>query len=41
MILLVNELRLCERRELLKDILERAVPITFQDVVVTFCTVTG
>ncbi len=39
--LLVNELRLCERRDLLKDILEHAVPITFQDVVVTFCTVTG
>ncbi len=41
MLLLVNELRLNERRELLKDILEHAVPITFQDVVVTFCTVTG
>lgn len=41
MILLVHELRLSERRELLKDILESAVPITFQDVVVTFCTVTG
>jgi len=41
MLLLVNELRLSERRELLKDILENAVPITFQDVVVTFCTVTG
>jgi saccharopine dehydrogenase-like NADP-dependent oxidoreductase len=41
MILLVNELRLSERRQLLKDILERAVPITLQDVVVTFCTVTG
>jgi saccharopine dehydrogenase-like NADP-dependent oxidoreductase len=39
--LLVNELRLSERRDLLKDILENAVPITFQDVVVTFCTVTG
>jgi saccharopine dehydrogenase-like NADP-dependent oxidoreductase len=39
--LLVSELRLSERRELLKDILEYAVPITFQDVVVTFCTVTG
>lgn len=38
---LVNDLRLSERRELLKDILEHAVPITFQDVVVTFCTVTG
>lgn len=41
MLLLVNELRLSERRDLLKDILEHAVPITFQDVVVTFCTVTG
>jgi saccharopine dehydrogenase-like NADP-dependent oxidoreductase len=39
--LLVHELRLSERRDLLKDILETAVPITFQDVVVTFCTVTG
>lgn len=38
---LVGELRLSERRELLKDILERAVPLTFQDVVVVFCTVTG
>ena len=25
----------------LKDMLERAVPVTFQDVVVTFCTVVG
>ena len=39
--LLVNELRLSQRRDLLKDILENAVPITFQDVVVTFCAVTG
>jgi len=39
--LLINELRLRERREVLKDILESAVPVTFQDVVVTFCTVTG
>jgi saccharopine dehydrogenase-like NADP-dependent oxidoreductase len=39
--LLVNELRLAERREVLKDILESAVPVTFQDVVVTFCSVTG
>ena len=39
--LLVNELRLSQRRDLLKDILENAVPITFQDVVVTFCTVCG
>jgi saccharopine dehydrogenase-like NADP-dependent oxidoreductase len=41
MLLLVNELRLNGRRELLKDILEHAVPITFQDVVITFCVVTG
>ncbi len=41
MLLLVNELRLSERRELLKDILENSVPVTYQDVVVTFCTVTG
>lgn len=41
MAFLVNELRLSERRELLKDILESAVPITFQDVVVIFCAVTG
>jgi saccharopine dehydrogenase-like NADP-dependent oxidoreductase len=39
--LLVEELRLCSHREQLKEILERAVPVTFQDVVVTFCTVTG
>jgi saccharopine dehydrogenase-like NADP-dependent oxidoreductase len=39
--LLLDELRLCEQREQLKEILERAVPVTFQDVVVTFCTVTG
>ena len=39
--LLVNELRLSECRTILKDILERAVPVTFQDVVVTFCTAIG
>lgn len=38
---LVDELRLRERRELLKDILEKSVPITYQDVVIVFCTVTG
>ena len=41
MALLVNELRLSERRAVLKDILERAIPVTFQDVVVIFCTVSG
>ena len=39
--LLVNELRLSEHREQFKELLERAIPVTFQDVVVTFCTVTG
>jgi saccharopine dehydrogenase-like NADP-dependent oxidoreductase len=39
--LLVGELRLSEYRDELKQLLERAVPVTFQDVVVTFCTVTG
>jgi saccharopine dehydrogenase-like NADP-dependent oxidoreductase len=39
--LLLSELRLAECRKVLKDILERAVPVTFQDVVVTFCTVVG
>jgi saccharopine dehydrogenase-like NADP-dependent oxidoreductase len=38
---LVNELRFGEHREQLKQILERAIPVTFQDVVVTFSTVTG
>jgi saccharopine dehydrogenase-like NADP-dependent oxidoreductase len=38
---LVNELRLGEHRNQFKEILERAIPVTFQDVVVTFCTVTG
>jgi saccharopine dehydrogenase-like NADP-dependent oxidoreductase len=38
---LVNELRLSERRHILKDILEHAVPITLQDVVLIFVTVTG
>lgn len=38
---LLNELRLHERRDVLKDILETAIPVTFQDVVVTFCTVKG
>ena len=38
---LMNELRLNDRRALLKDVLENAVPITLQDVVLIFCTVTG
>src|ERR1700753_2337910 len=38
---LVRGLRLGERRDLLKDILEHAIPITFQDVVIVFCTASG
>jgi saccharopine dehydrogenase-like NADP-dependent oxidoreductase len=38
---LVNDLKLSERRGVLKDILERAIPVTFQDLVVIFCNVTG
>ncbi|MCW8129006.1 MAG: saccharopine dehydrogenase NADP-binding domain-containing protein [Planctomycetota bacterium] len=41
MTFLVNGLRLSERRPILKDILEKSVPITLQDVVLIFCTVTG
>ena len=41
MVFLVNELRLASRRELLIDILENAIPITFQDVVVIFCMASG
>src|SRR6185436_3363638 len=38
---LMNELRLNDRRGLLKDILEHSVPMTPQDVVLIFCTVSG
>lgn len=41
MAFLVNELRFTDHREQFKEILERAVPITFQDVVVIFCSVSG
>jgi saccharopine dehydrogenase-like NADP-dependent oxidoreductase len=41
MAFLMNELRLNEQRPLLKEILERAVPVTPQDVVLIFCTVAG
>jgi saccharopine dehydrogenase-like NADP-dependent oxidoreductase len=39
--LLVNDLKLGERRELFKDVLETAIPMTLQDVVLVFVTVTG
>jgi saccharopine dehydrogenase-like NADP-dependent oxidoreductase len=38
---LLNDLGLRDRRELLKDILENAVPVTLQDVVIVFATVSG
>jgi saccharopine dehydrogenase-like NADP-dependent oxidoreductase len=38
---LLNDLRLRERRHVLKDILEHALPTTLQDVVIVFVTVSG
>lgn len=38
---LLQELRLSQNRDMLKQILEHAIPITSQDVVIVFCTVTG
>jgi saccharopine dehydrogenase-like NADP-dependent oxidoreductase len=39
--LLVEDLRLGERRHILKDVMETAVPMTKQDVVLIFVTVSG
>jgi saccharopine dehydrogenase-like NADP-dependent oxidoreductase len=39
--MLVRDLRLGLRRDLLKDVLETAIPITYQDVVLVFVTVSG
>ena len=41
MVNLLNDLRLRDRRHILKDILEHAVPTTLQDVVIIFVTVSG
>src|SRR5207248_3325516 len=38
---LVHDLRLGQRRDLFKDVLEAAVPMTLQDVVIVFITVSG
>jgi saccharopine dehydrogenase-like NADP-dependent oxidoreductase len=38
---LVRDLRLGLRRDILKDVLETAIPITYQDVVLVFVTVSG
>jgi saccharopine dehydrogenase-like NADP-dependent oxidoreductase len=39
--MLVRDLRLGTRRDILKDVLETAIPITYQDVVLIFVTVSG
>ncbi len=39
--MLIRDLRLGQRRELLKDVLEASVPMTHQDVVLVFVTVSG
>jgi saccharopine dehydrogenase-like NADP-dependent oxidoreductase len=39
--LLVRDLRLGMRRDVMKDVLEAAIPITYQDVVLIFVTVSG
>lgn len=38
---LLHDLKLAERRDLLKNVLEHAVPATYQDVVIVFVTITG
>ncbi|MEP7207689.1 MAG: saccharopine dehydrogenase C-terminal domain-containing protein [Casimicrobiaceae bacterium] len=38
---LLRDLRLGQRRDLLKDVLETAIPMTLQDVVLVFVTVSG
>jgi len=38
---LLNDLRLRERRDVLKDILENSVPATYQDVVIVYASVSG
>jgi saccharopine dehydrogenase-like NADP-dependent oxidoreductase len=39
--MLIRDLRLGQRREVLKDVLEESVPMTQQDVVLVFVTVSG
>ena len=39
--MLLQDLRLCERQPLLKEILENALPVTHQDVVLVFINVSG
>ena len=39
--MLVRDLHLGTRRDIFKDVLETAIPITYQDVVLIFVTVSG
>ena len=39
--MLITDLRLSRRRDLLKELLEAAIPITYQDVVLIFVTASG
>ena len=39
--MLIRDLRLGQRRTVLKDVLETAIPVTLQDVVLVFVTVSG
>ena len=39
--MLANDLKLCENRETFKHLIETGIPITRQDVVIIFVTVTG
>lgn len=39
--MLARDLRLCQRRDVFKNVIEHAVPVTRQDVVLVFVTVTG
>ena len=39
--MLVRDLKLCERRDIFKDLIEHGIPVTRQDVVLIFVAVTG
>ena len=39
--MLVNDLKLCSRRDVFKDVIEHGIPVTRQDVVVIFVSVSG
>lgn len=39
--MMCKDLRLCERREVFRDIVDQGIPVTHQDVVLIFVTITG